>query len=127
MYVMETALHSKPLAVIFAVFAAFAAFGTGCSVQANAISSVMETAFQVRPALTGAVICVLASVVILGGAKKIAGVCEKLIPFMAVFYLGGCIALLYINRAYVLPAVRLIVTAAFTPRAAAGGFVGVSS
>lgn len=124
MYVMEEALHSRPLAIVFAVFAAFAAFGTGCSVQANAISSVMETAFQVKPAVTGAVICLLASVVILGGAKKIAGVCEKLIPFMAVFYLGGCMALLYINRAYILPSIRLIVTAAFTPRAAAGGFVG---
>lgn len=124
MYVMETALHSKPLAVLFSVLAAFAAFGTGCSVQANAIGSVMETAFHIRPVVTGTVICVLAAVVILGGAKKVAGVCEKLIPFMAVFYLGGCLALLYINRAFVLPAVRLIVTAAFTPRAAAGGFVG---
>lgn len=124
MYVMETALHSKPLALIFSALAAFAAFGTGCSVQANAIGRVMETAFQVKPAVTGVLISALAAVVILGGAKKIAGVCEKLIPFMAVFYLGGCAALLYINRAFVLPAIRLIVAAAFTPRAAAGGFVG---
>ncbi|MCI8466104.1 MAG: alanine:cation symporter family protein [Lachnospiraceae bacterium] len=124
MYVMKTALHSKFLAVLFSVFAAFAAFGTGCSVQANAISSVMETAFHVKPAITGTIICALAAVVILGGAKKITGVCERLIPFMAVFYLGGSMALLYINRAYVIPALRLIVTAAFTPRAAAGGFVG---
>ena len=124
MYVMEEALRSKFLAILFAAFAAFAAFGTGCSVQANAISSVMETAFHVKPAVTGLVVCSLAAVVILGGAKKITGVCEKLIPFMAVFYLGGSVALLYINRDYVVPAIRLIMTAAFTPRAAAGGFVG---
>lgn len=124
MYVMETALSSRWLAVLFSVFAAFAAFGTGSSVQANAIGNVMETAFHVKPVITGTVICALTAVVILGGAKKVAGVCEKLIPFMAVFYLGGCSALLYINRGYILPALRLIVTAAFTPRAAAGGFIG---
>ena len=126
MYVMEKVLHRKALAVVFSLFAAFAAFGTGCSVQANAIAGVMETAFHVKPFITGLVILSLAAVVILGGTKKITGVCEKLIPFMAVFYLGGSAALLYINRGYLASALRLIVTAAFTPRAAAGGFVGTT-
>ena len=89
MYVMERKLGCKPMAVVFAVFAAFAAFGTGSSVQANAIGEVMETAFHVKPQITGLVLTLLAAVVILGGAKAVTKVCEGLIPFMAVFYLGG--------------------------------------
>lgn len=124
MYVMEQVLHRRGLAVIFSVFAAFASFGTGSSVQANAISSVMSMAFHIKPAVTGIVITLLAAVVILGGAKAVSRVCEGLIPFMAVFYLAGCSVLLFVNRAYLIPALKLIVTAAFTPRAAVGGFVG---
>ncbi|QNM06197.1 alanine/glycine:cation symporter family protein [Qiania dongpingensis] len=124
MYVMENVLHCKPLAVVFAFFAICATFGTGCTVQANAISSVMSTAFNVKPAVTGAVVSVLAAIVMLGGAKAVSRACEKLVPFMAIFYMAGSGALLFINRAYLFPALKLIVTAAFTPRAALGGFVG---
>ncbi len=126
MYVMEQKLGCRPLAVVFAVFAAFAAFGTGSSVQANAISEVMETAFHVKPELTGLLLTVLAAVVILGGAKAVTKVCEGLIPFMAVFYLGGSMALLFINRGYLWQALKTIVTAAFAPRPAAGGLAGAA-
>ncbi len=124
MYVMENVLGRRFLAAVFALFAALAAFGTGSSVQANAISSVMETAFHVKPAVTGMILTALAALVILGGARAVGKVCEKLIPFMAVFYLGGSLALLWINRDFLLETLELIVRSAFTSRAAAGGFVG---
>ncbi len=124
MYVMENVLGRRFLAAVFALFAALAAFGTGSSVQANAISNVMETAFHVKPAVTGMILTALAALVILGGARAVGKVCEKLIPFMAVFYLGGSLALLWINRDFLLEALELIVRSAFTSRAAAGGFVG---
>ena len=124
MYVMERVLKNRPMAVCFSLFAALAAFGTGSGVQANAISGVMEASFHVRPSVTGLLLTVLAAVVILGGAKAVGRACEGLIPFMAVFYLSGCFALLWINRAFLLPALSLIAGSAFSPRAAAGGFVG---
>lgn len=124
MYVMERVLHCKEMAVIFSAFTVLVSFGTGCSVQANAIGNVMETAFHIKPVVTGIIITALAAAVILGGAKAVSRACERLIPFMAVFYLSGCMVLLFINRAYLIPACRLIVTAAFTPRAAMGGFTG---
>ena len=124
MYVMEQALRFRKLAAVFAVFAAAAAFGTGCSVQANAISGTMESAFHIPPLVTGGILTALTAAVILGGAGAVSKACEKLIPFMAVVYLAGCGVLLVINRAFLVPALKLIVTAAFSPGAAAGGFVG---
>ena len=69
---------------------------------------------------------VLTAVVILGGVKSIARVCEMLVPFMAIFYVIGCAIILVINSSLLMPAVSLIFSAAFTPQAAGGGFVGAS-
>ena len=84
----------------------------------------VENTFGISPYISGAVITILTGLVILGGVKSIAKVCEKLVPFMAGFYIIGCIIILFLNGSYVLPALKLIVTSAFTPQAAGGGFIG---
>ena len=84
----------------------------------------VENTFGISPYISGAVITILTGLVILGGVKSIAKVCEKLVPFMAGFYIIGCIIILFLNGSYVLPALKLIVSSAFTPQAAGGGFVG---
>ena len=58
------------------------------------------------------------------GIKSIATVCERLVPFMAFFYVIGCIIILGINFDFIIPAVKTICKLAFTPGAAAGGLVG---
>ena len=63
-------------------------------------------------------------VVIIGGIQSIASGCEKLVPFMAAFYVLGCIIILAINWDFLAPAVSTILRLAFTPGAAAGGLVG---
>jgi len=126
MYALERGLGWRWLAVLFALFTAFASLGIGCSVQANAIATVAHEAYQIATPLTGAVICLLTGAVILGGVKSIARVCSLLVPFMAMFYIVGCIYIIGVNSDYVWPAVRLIVTSAFTPAAAGGGLVGGS-
>jgi AGCS family alanine or glycine:cation symporter len=68
----------------------------------------------------------MAGLVILGGIKSIARVCEMLVPFMAFFYVIGCIVILIMNSEYVWPALKLICESAFTPEAAGGGFVGTT-
>jgi AGCS family alanine or glycine:cation symporter len=68
----------------------------------------------------------LTAVVILGGLKSIARVCELLVPFMAIVYVGGCVMILAANGALLLPAIDLILSSAFQPTAAAGGFAGVT-
>ena len=124
MYALERGLNMKWLAVIFAVFAGLASFGIGCAAQVNAIATVCEENLHINKALVGIIIAVLTAIVIFGGIKSIANVCEKLVPFMAAFYVLGCIIILGINYDYIIPAVVTICKLAFTPGAAAGGLVG---
>ena len=126
MYALERGLGWKWLAVLFAAFTALASFGIGNTVQANAIATVAHETYQIAPALTGAVVCLLAGTVVLGGVKSIARVCGLLVPFMALLYVLGCIYILCVNAAFLWPAVQLIVTSAFSPQAAGGGFVGTT-
>lgn len=124
MYALEKGLGWKWLGVLFAVFAVLASFGIGSTVQANAISSLLDSQYHISPYLTGAVVTILTLAVIMGGIKNIGKVCGMLVPFMAAFYVLGCIYILCVNHEYVLPALKAILSAAFTPQAAGGGFAG---
>ena len=126
MYALEKGLHWKWMAILFAIFTACASFGIGNTVQANAIATLTKETYHISTYITGAVLCALTAAVILGGVKSIAKVCEMLVPFMALLYAIGCIVILFINGAYVWPALRLICESAFSPQAAGGGFVGTS-
>lgn len=114
----------KVLGMIFAVFAGFASFGIGCATQVNSIATVVEENTGVQGWIVGLVVAVLTAIVIFGGIKSIATVCEKLVPFMAIFYVLGCLIILGLNYDYILPAIQTICKLAFTPGAAAGGLVG---
>lgn len=124
MYALEYGLKAKWAGVLFAIFTALAAFGIGSTVQANAITTLATDVMGVSPWASGVVITLLVALVVIGGIKSIAKVCTALVPVMAVLYVIGCIVILCVNSEYVWPAVRLICTAAFTPEAAGGGFVG---
>jgi AGCS family alanine or glycine:cation symporter len=124
MYVLDRGLGMRWLGVVFAVLTAVAAFGIGCMVQANSISSLLHESYAVPTWISGLIMTVLTAVVILGGIKSIATVCEKLVPFMAVFYVLGCLVLLVVHADRVPDTLRLIVTSAFTGQAAMGGFLG---
>ncbi len=124
MYALERGLHMKWLGILFAVFGGVASFGIGCATQVNAIASVCKENLGIPPAVVGVVVAVLVALVIFGGLKSISSVCEKLVPFMAIFYVLGCLIILIINYDYLIPALQTIVTLAFKPGAAAGGLVG---
>jgi AGCS family alanine or glycine:cation symporter len=124
MYVLERGLGLRWLAIIFAALTAVAAFGIGCMVQANSISAMVQESFHVSPWITGAIMTVLTAVVILGGIQSIASVCEKLVPFMAVFYVLGCLILLVMHAGEIPETIGLIVSSAFSGQAVTGGFAG---
>ncbi|HML38639.1 MAG TPA: sodium:alanine symporter family protein [Bacillota bacterium] len=126
MYALERGLKWKWLGVLFAAFAGLCAFGIGDSVQANAVAKVVETNLHIPLWATGLILSVLVGVVIIGGVKSITRACEALVPFMAIFYVLGCLIILIINFSYLDDAVALICKAAFTPHAAGGGFIGAS-
>ena len=126
MYALERGLNLKWLGVAFALLATIASFGIGCGTQINAIAEVIENnvPFHIPPIAIGIVGGILTAIVIIGGIQSIASVCEKLVPFMAIFYVLGCIIILGINSDTLLPAIGAILRLAFTPGAVAGGLVG---
>lgn len=126
MYALERGLKMKWLGILFCVFTAIAAFGIGNTVQANSISMLANETLGISVHITGVIIALGVALVILFGVKGIAKVCTALVPFMAVFYILGCIYILIVNAPYLRESLNLIVSSAFTPRAAGGGFLGTT-
>jgi alanine or glycine:cation symporter, AGCS family len=124
MYVLERGLKMKWLAIVFAAFTSITAFGIGNMVQANSISSMAMETFQIPPWITGVVLAGLTAIVVIGGIKSIAKVCERLVPFMAVTYILGCLIALFIGIETVPQTILLIVDSAFSGHAVMGGFIG---
>ena len=126
MYALERGLNMKWLGILFAALATLASFGIGCGTQINAIAEVIENNIPIGipPIVIGIVGGILTGIVIIGGISAIASVCEKLVPFMAIFYVLGCFIILGINYDFIGPAVSAILSLAFKPGAVAGGLVG---
>lgn len=125
MYALERGLKMKWLGSIFAVLTAIAAFGIGNITQGNAAAMVLEnSALQIPSWATGAALCLLVGIVLLGGLKSIATICKAAVPSMAIIYIIGCLLVLGTQIASVIPAIELIVSSAFSPQAATGGFIG---
>ena len=124
MYALERGLGWKTMAVLFALFTAIAAFGIGNTVQANAIATLTNETYGVPTWATGLFVTFLTGAVVLGGIKSIARVCTMLVPFMAFFYVVGCMVILIMNGQYVWPSIKLICESAFNPQAAGGGLAG---
>ena len=126
MYFIEKGLGQKWLGWLFAFFGAICAFGIGDAVQTNSMALVGNSVFNIPVALTGAVITFLVWIVVIGGIKRIGEVTEKLVPFMAIFYIVGALIII-IAKINLLPwAIGEIFRSAFTGRAAFGGFAGAT-
>ena len=126
MFALERGLHAKWLAVLFAVFTAIAAFGIGNTVQANSISLLLNQTYGLSQTLVGAILTLLVLLVVVFGVKGISKVCSALVPFMALFYVLGCLVILGLNASFLGESIRLICRSAFTARAAGGGFIGTT-
>lgn len=115
---------AKPLSVLFAIFCVFASFGIGNMAQVNSISSAMKSNFNIPAVVTGIFLAVIAALVVLGGIKRIASVTEKLVPFMAVFYILGCLIIFVMNFRHIPYVFASIFKSAFSFSAVAGGVGG---
>ena len=126
MYVLERGMNCKWLGVLFAIFTAITAIGIGNMVQANSAAILLKETFKIPQWITGVAISGLTAAVILGGIKSIARTCEKLVPFMAIFNILGCLILLILKFDTIPQALALIFQSAFTGQAAMGGFLGAT-
>lgn len=131
MYALERGVGSKFLAVLFCVLAALAAFGIGDLVQSNAISTLLDQEGLFGPSFvgipkeyTGLAVAFLVMLVTFFGIKGIARVCGLLVPFMAIFYILGCLIILGMNWSVLGETISLIVNSAFSAKAGVGGLAG---
>jgi len=124
MYALERGLHARWAGVVFALLASLCGFGIGCMVQANAVVGNITQNFHIPPLAVAIVLSALVALVIIGGIRSITRVSEMLVPFMALFYVVGCLAILIMNADVLGEAVRVIFQSAFSARAMGGGFIG---
>lgn len=148
MYYLKDGLGSKPytkwigrvLAVLFSCFTLLASFGIGSMGQVNKIVVNIESAFDI-PALSGvelysgvslysviigALLVILATLIVFGGLKRIAAVAERIVPFMVILFIVGSVAIIGVNYANIIPALKAIFVTAFKPESIAGGAVGIT-
>ena len=124
MYALERGLNAKWAGILFSSLAALCAFGIGCTVQANAVVSNITTNFKISPVIVAVILSVIVALVIIGGIQSITKVSERLVPFMAAFYVLGCLIILIMNADVLGQSIGVIVSSAFTAKAVGGGFVG---
>ena len=126
MYAIERGLKCKWLAILFSVFTLLACCGIGSMTQSNAVAETIQKTSSVPMWATGAAEALLILLVVIGGLKFISNVCGALVPAMAFLYVLGCFVIIGRNASTVLPALRLIVTEAFSTKAVGGGLLGVA-
>ena len=138
MYYLRDGLGSKKgcqeigkiLAALFSFFAVVASFGIGnmgqvASIKESVLNVVRFTGNNTADGLIiGGAVAAVAALVIIGGISRIASANERIVPFMAVFYIAGSLAIIVKNGGMVVPAFGAIFKGAFSMRAAAGGVGG---
>lgn len=123
------------LAVLFSAFGVLTVFGTGNATQVNTITTAIDSALlnynvisqngvSTLNLIMGIVITVLVGLVLLGGIKRIGKVAEKLVPFMALFYVILAIGVIILNYRHVPTVFASIFEGAFKPSSVTGGVVG---
>ncbi|WP_028829727.1 alanine/glycine:cation symporter family protein [Proteocatella sphenisci] len=125
-YYIRYGLNNKFLAAFFAIAIILALGLMGNVVQANSIAASVYTAFKIPKIVTGVFVAVLVMLIVVGGVSRINSVTEKVVPFMALFYIIGSSIIIILNADMIIPAFKMIFVGAFNPKALGGGIIGVS-
>ena len=126
-YYITTAFKGKFgkfLAGFFAIAIILALGFMGCMVQSNSIACCMETAFGVKPFVIGIFLVIVCGIIFIGGVKRLALVVEKIVPFMALFFIIGGLIILSARLKYIPETFFMIFKYAFMPQAILGGSFG---
>lgn len=114
------------LGTLFALFGMLAGFGIGNTVQSNSVAEALSKGYGVSSWIAGLVMAILAALVLLGGIKRIGEVAGKLVPFMALLYVGAGLIFIFMRLDQVPVALSLIIDSAINGTAATGGFAGAT-
>lgn len=134
MYMLTRGMGSewKPLAILYSFFGVFAAFGVGNATQINAVITGINdvivsfggTRTAGRDLVIGIVLACIVGAMLLGGARRIGQVAEKLVPFVSAGYILLSLGILLVRRDAIMDAFDMIVRGAFSPQAVTGGVIG---
>lgn len=125
MYYLSKGLKLKWLGVLFAVFASISAFGIGNIVQSNSVAEAIRTTFPFIDAwVIGLILALATASVLLGGIKSIGKTTSVIVPFMIILYFCGALVVVVLNYDQIPQLFSLVITKAFTPASAVGGFAG---
>ncbi len=119
-----TGSFGKFLATFFAVAIILALGFFGCMVQSNSIGSTIQNAFGIPAWVVGVILVAICGAIFLGGVQRLAAVCEKLVPAMAVIFLLGGLVVLIARISYLPATFGMIFKYAFQPQAILGGAFG---
>ncbi|WP_430884354.1 alanine/glycine:cation symporter family protein [Fusibacter sp. JL216-2] len=125
-YYIRNGLNNKFLAGFFAISIVLALGIMGNMVQSNSIAAAVKNVVPIPSLALGIIIAALAAMVLVGGVSRIGAFTEKVVPFMAAFYILGGIIIVALNADQLIPALKMIVYGAFNPQAATGGFIGAT-
>ena len=112
------------LAYAFSFFTLLASFGIGNMSQSNSISVVFSSSMNISPHITGAIVALSTLIAIGGGVSRIGAIAEKLVPFMALFYISASLYIIFSNAKSTPLVFSSIFSNAFSIRSAAGGIGG---
>ena len=137
MYYIKNGLskHWQFLAVLYSLFGVLTVFGTGNATQVNTIVAAIDTALleygvvgggalSTLNLVVGIAVAMLVAMVLLGGIKRIGSVSEKLVPFMALFYIVLSVGVMVLNFERLPYVFESIIAGAFNPAAFTGGTIG---
>ena len=119
--------RNTALGFLFAFFGVLVAFfGIGTFAQVNSIVEITRLTTSIPVEYTAIVLTILVAAITIGGLQSIARVASKIVPAMAVIYVVSTVAFLVVFADQIPAAVEQIIVSAFTPTAAAGGFLGAT-
>lgn len=121
---LQSGLHMKGLAVLYAVFCVMASLGMGNMTQSSAAANALEHACHIPSHWTGLILTILLFCTVLGGMQSIGSVTQVLMPLLSSVYLLASLLVLWQNRQQLPAALQTIVSAAWHPEAAGGGTLG---
>ncbi|MBQ3531912.1 MAG: sodium:alanine symporter family protein [Oscillospiraceae bacterium] len=122
---IEKAFGGKFFAVIWSFCCVLASFGGGNMIQTNAAGAVFEKCFGISPIFIGIIIAVFTAAVLFCGAKAVLKTSSLLVPIMALIYVFGCFAVLFMFRENIIPSFSKIFSSAFKPLSIGGGVFGI--
>ena len=117
----------RPLAIFFAIAGVLVALlGIGTFTQVNSITESVQNTASIDPTITALVLSIFVGIAVFGGLKSISKVSTTIVPFMAIVYILGTLTVIFFNIDKVPATLSLVLTSAFSPIAAVGGFAGAS-